>query len=225
MRRSNRRGTRRVRRLCPGVTRFVAVTVSAALLSGAAHAGDPVPADKKPEQPALLWTREPVRVKPADMALPRLSGKEHIVDFPAQLAVPKTVRVKNSISFTIDGVQYQVAGLEPVPPDMICKSESGVRTACGLRARMQLRNLISGRLLRCRDHEAPAGTAVLVDCVLGAERLADRLVAAGAAFAGDPALPDLARKQTAALRHRKGIWSDHGVYTAHQVPTEPDTSD
>jgi len=200
------------------------LTVWAALLflAGPAHASDLAPGDRKSGAPGLLWTREPVRVKPADLALPRLPGKEHIVEFPTQIAVPRTVRVIDSVTFTIGDVQYQVAGLLPVPSRHICVSETGERTACGLRARLKLRNLLAGRLLRCRDHDTADGGAVTIRCVLGRDRLADLLVAAGAAFAAELSDKKLAEMEKLAQAQRKGIWSDRD---GHMVRNAAELSD
>ncbi|GGB59773.1 hypothetical protein GCM10011316_34780 [Roseibium aquae] len=189
-------------------------------IAGPAPAGDTA-ASAGPAEPQerLLWTREPVRVDPKAQTLPRLPDRASDHPFPQSLFLPRSVRVTDSVSFAFGDTRYRLSGLDPVPPAQVCLEEQGQRMACGLRARMTLRTLIAGRLLRCRtvlpaendmaENDVSDNDAMKVDCVQGVQRLAEALVSAGHAFVADPVrYPDLDSLEKTARNDQRGVWAD-----------------
>lgn len=157
---------------------------------------------------AVLWTDKPVRVDPDRFQLRRAPARLAHAAYPDRIYVPRFVRVSDSTSFEIDGRAYRLFNVAPVSTRMICRDVEGRRFACGHRARMTLRGLITGKMLACRAIGGPPSPDRLVACELNNRSLAEQLVRAGAAQAMAPIPPFLRDAHRFALDLRVGLWSD-----------------
>jgi endonuclease YncB( thermonuclease family) len=105
-----------------------------------------------------------------------------------------------------DVVQLELAGLDGISFNQVCRSADGARIACGSRARMKLIHFISGKTMACRVSN-DTGQVVKVDtCTLDGQDLGEWIVRAGI---GRPTRSGL---HVAALREaraaQRGMWVD-----------------
>ncbi len=192
----------------PVMTGLMVVCAALLAASTASHAQSAASRGETDPDTKLLWTTKPVRVDPETQALPRAPARRTFDLYPLSLRVPRTVRVTDSTTFVHDGTAYRLTNVSPVPARMICREANGRRWACGLRARMALRSMISGKLIHCRAIDARVQRPVPVACVLGQESLAEELVTLGFARALEPVAPFLRDAQTRARNLGAGLWSD-----------------
>lgn len=189
---------------------------------GMAQAQDPALTEPNtpPVGSAVRWTSKPMRVDPAKQTMPRIQDRRLSADYPELLYVPRSVRTPDSVTFVLSAKTYRMTGIDPVPPQKVCKAREGRRWACGLRSRMALRNMISGKQIRCRVlKEMPEGEQ-LVDCELEyGVRLSEALLKEGAALAETQlADPVLATAAETARESRNGVWEDPAFFSAHAQP-------
>lgn len=154
---------------------MLALVALAAVEIGGAAAQEPGALPREPG-PRLRWTDKPVRVDREAQDLERLPDDLREDPYPMILEFPpRSLRVENSATFTLDGRPYRVANVEPRERREICADPLGRRLACGARGRAGLRSLLIGRRLACRI-ESERAAATIVECGLGGESLSQRLL-------------------------------------------------
>lgn len=199
-----------------GLFAIVAGLVAAALTTSASAVA------QGRTDPPPVWVPVPTRVDPDREARQRIDSAQKPVDDRDYVRVDAPTRMLDAISFVAEGRAYRLAGVRPADRARICRTETGARWACGLRATTALSGWIAGRLLACRvlgpvpPADPVAGssqphrpTPVPARCELDRTSLAVRLVAEGWAepLAADD--PELAPALAAARRDRRGLWADH----------------
>jgi len=129
--------------------------------------------------PRILWDLGPERVDPERYQAHRLPGRTEDDEFPLLLRIPKNVRVPNNAEFSFDGQSFRIVDVVPVAPTKICIDDLGRRSACGARARIQSRNAVAGRVLKCRVLDQ-SGTSTVIDCKFGTSTLSQVLTESSA---------------------------------------------
>ncbi|WP_346911917.1 hypothetical protein [uncultured Roseibium sp.] len=157
----------------------------------------------------VLWTTEPVRVDRKNQKLPRAPDRRLSEPFPDHIYIPKSVRVSDSTTFQVGDDIFRLAFLEPIPPQKVCKTEEGRRWSCGLRARTNLRAMIAGKQIKCRQTGQTEQGVPLVNCeVHFGVTLAEDLLRSGSATMTPDAPVELTKASTFGVETRAGIWSD-----------------
>lgn len=115
-----------------------------------------------------IWTAEPVRVDPRRQTYERIPLPPD--PFPLKLRANAAFRVLTNNSFSVNGRNFHLAGIERMERNKICTRADGRRFACGLNAFKALERAVRGRLLECRVvGEDDAGQAV--ECRIGGRDL------------------------------------------------------
>ncbi|MEZ5841308.1 MAG: hypothetical protein R3D02_13070 [Hyphomicrobiales bacterium] len=156
-----------------------------------------------------VWTVRPKRVDPAAQSYRRLEPPPRNEPFPAILSVPMSVRVLDNARFTMNGKTWRIDGVEPDRQNRICTNALGLRWACGVRARVFLRNLIAGSTYRCRLSEARDGEQP-VDCQITAgTTIAMRILGAGWGEPESTASDELQAIHAEAAARHFGFWREN----------------
>lgn len=196
------------------VTPAAAPAAAPRVAPAAARAAVPAsPAAVRSEDPhEELWPSVPRRVDPGERHFPRVAAAAvpPAVHYDLTLTVPPSFRTVDSASFVINGKTYRLDGLEPIPPDHICKSPQGSRTACGRRGLVALRRELAGKTLACRQTGSD-GAVTLIECGGAGLALSVRMVRDGFAKASAKAPQELAAAADEARRGRVGIWGEEGL--------------
>lgn len=167
--------------------------------------------------PPPVWVPVPTRVDPDREARERIDSAQKPVDDRDYVRVDAPTRMLDAISFVAEGRAYRLAGVKPADRARICRTETGARWACGLRATTALSGWIAGRLVACRvlgpvPSAEPAAshrpTPVPARCELDRTSLAVRLVAEGWAEPVAADDPELGPALAAARKARRGLWAD-----------------
>ncbi len=117
------------------------------------------------------------------------------------------VHVDNNGLLDADGVRLQIYGIVLPPRGKICKSAAGVRSACGQRALIVLRNLVGGRSIACeiKDASNPAIAACKIE---GIDIAVSLLEGGWANLAMGVADKNYVAAVSAARARKLGIWAD-----------------
>jgi endonuclease YncB( thermonuclease family) len=99
-------------------------------------------------------------------------------------------------------VIIQQQGLEALSFAKLCRSEIGERIACGSKARAQLINFVSGRVLLCQEQNAQPS-----NCTVDGVNLSDWLIRSGIARPQTPSA-EYANAIAEARESRRGMWAD-----------------
>ena len=151
-----------------------------------------------------VWTDQPMRIDRTRQSYERVPGfkDDHFLKF----RVSPAVKVHDGASFSIGGQIYIVAKAIGMRPDKsLCRNDRGAVFACGGQSRAYLRKLITGRYLECKSQTLAQSTR-LVDCRLGRDDLAERLVLSGFAHAAPGS--GLSGAEQRAVTLKAGIWAD-----------------
>ncbi len=165
--------------------------------------------DKDAGNTEVLWTTEPVRVDRKNQKMPRAPDRRLSEPFPDHIYIPKSVRVSDSATFQVGDDIFRLAFLDAIPPQKVCKTEEGRRWSCGLRARTNLRAMIAGKQIKCRQTGQTEKGVSLVNCeVHFGATLAEDLLRSGSATVKPDAPVELAKAAIFGVETRAGIWSD-----------------
>lgn len=166
----------------------------------------------------LRWTTKPVRVEPSAKSMPITPREGLNGTSPSIVSVPKSVKVLDSITFSVGDKSYRLVNVQPIPPQYVCKDSRGKRWACGLRSRINLRALIAGKQIKCKFPKKPNETLLLVECdsSLGIN-LARAQLRAGFALPSSKVGSDFSEAVSIAISSRGGIWSDEVFFAANNA--------
>lgn len=130
----------------------------------------------------IVWTSRPTKIDIGKQSYERLPAKPSLSSlYPLKFARSSHYRVLNSVSFVVGRQRYRLAGLDPVEPNRICQFATGARWSCGVKSKVALSRLISGKLLECKSNGEVGGFTVL-ECLRNGEDLGARLAATGNAL-------------------------------------------
>ena len=186
-----------------GVNRAPVTPESAGLPDAAAGSGRLIP-----EAETTFWTRDPTPVATERVTLPRLPSPPDDRPYPDILRVPLNVRILDSATFRIADQTYRIRHLAGIDPTIICRDAGLRRWACGPRARIALRNLIAGNILRCRANAPVTMHGKELECrTRDGPELGPQLVLSGNAMTVKDAPPELTELQAAARQAGSGAWA------------------
>ncbi|MDX3927615.1 MAG: thermonuclease family protein [Shinella sp.] len=135
---------------------------------------------------------------------------------PLRIKVSARAKILDGTSFEQSGAIYVLAEAIAPGANRLCRAPDGERTACGLRARVALKRLVSNRTLDCKELTSFARVR-LVSCSVQEKDLAKTLVRAGLAWS---ATADLFSEQQEAMSTRSGIWIDAGCVALRRCPKD-----
>ncbi len=117
------------------------------------------------------------------------------------------VRVDNNGVLEAEGVRLRLYGIVLPARGKICRSATGIRSACGQRAFGVLRNLVSERLITCEIKEA--SNPILAVCKVESVDIAASMLREGWADLAKGVLDKNYVNAVSTARARKlGIWAD-----------------
>lgn len=157
-----------------------------------------------------VWTSSPVKIDVQKQRFERLPAKPPEPSrsslYPLKFARNSHYRVLDSVSFVLGRQRYRIAAVDPVDPNRICLSATGARWSCGVKSKVALSRLISGKLLECKSHGEVEGFMV-VECLQNGEDLGAALAAGGNALL--PVDDTRYADEVGAARSRNvGIWTN-----------------
>lgn len=150
-----------------------------------------------------IWTDRPVRIDRSTQNYERLPGPAD--RYFSGFRVTSRARFVDGMSFAVGDRVYLVRDVVAPEPKKLCKADDGRRFVCGAQARALLRSLIFGRYIEC-SVEAPGRYLRLLDCRVGTENVAERLITSG--FARAVTGGGLESLQQKAILLRSGLWAD-----------------
>jgi endonuclease YncB( thermonuclease family) len=98
-----------------------------------------------------------------------------------RVATLRDVRVGDGLKIVGNGAEYELAGVQPLASDAMCRRLDGVEEACNQRAASRLEILTRGRIVTCQLVAVSDGSTTRGSCLAGKINLADDLVKNGLA--------------------------------------------
>lgn len=163
------------------------------------------------------WTTRPVRIDRSKQDYERLppaaaaTQKREEEERRFVMRLPQQITMQDSATFRAGGKTFILAGIDPVPGDKICTSETGSRWPCGRRAAVFSGKLLSRQLLRCALAVRTPDDIRLTDCSVGQKNVQAEILANGQAFASSESA-ELADVMEKARQARKGVWRDKACF-------------
>ncbi|MDR3496278.1 MAG: thermonuclease family protein [Ancalomicrobiaceae bacterium] len=167
-------------------------------------AAAPASAANSPPQPPI-WTDVPTRIEHQNDHRERIETDTG-ADERMILIADRPIRIRPDGSFSADGLQVRIYGIELPPRDRVCELPSGGRWACGVRANAFFISRLAGRPLTCRRRSAAGADVMLADCSVGDKDLARLMVGEGWAAADALANAELKAIEAAARAKGLGLW-------------------
>lgn len=118
-----------------------------------------------------VWTEHPVRIDGAHRVVEPLRDP-----FPYRFRAPANMQTHDGGSFTApDGGIMVLENIVAPQPRALCTAANGRRSACGARARAELRTLLAGKYVECRRSLLVAGVW-LADCHVNGRNIAQTML-------------------------------------------------